>query len=179
MARAQTVLLAEAVRYALGTAALVDRRQLTAATPCPGWDLAGLLTHLAGSMASLDRALTGTPLVAGPVAADPVELLRDRAAGLLWTAFATEDRTGTVAPLVAVGAIEIAVHGWDAEIARGVPGRIPPELARPLLRYCPRLTAGRSGRFGPPLPMPRCASPGDMLVAWLGRDPAISYRRVA
>jgi uncharacterized protein (TIGR03086 family) len=178
MSRRETVLLADAVRYALGIAALVDQRQLTASTPCPGWNLDRLLRHLAGSIAVLDEAITGTP--APPAAAgDPVELLRDRAAGLLWTAFTAEDRTGYAVPVIAVGAIEITVHAWDIAVACASPRRIPSRLARPLLDLSAQLIPQRDGLFGPPRPTPHCANPGDLLLAWLGRDPGTSYRRVA
>jgi uncharacterized protein (TIGR03086 family) len=182
-----TVVLAEGVRYALEAAAMAARRPLTASTPCPGWDLDDLLRHLAESMAVLDQVIAGADCRGtGPVESphpvelpDPVELLRDRAADLLWTALTAADLTGRAGPLIAVGAIEITVHGWDVTVACGSPRRIPPRLARPLLAVAGRLIQDRAGLFGQPMPMPRCASPGDKLVAWLGRDPAISYRRVA
>ncbi|HEY1623078.1 MAG TPA: maleylpyruvate isomerase family mycothiol-dependent enzyme [Streptosporangiaceae bacterium] len=190
MSRRETVLLAEAVRYMLGRAASVGRRELAASTPCPGWNLDALLRHLAESIEILDTAITGTPPPARPDCAvtcpgtcagttDPVELLRDRAAGLLWTAFTAEDRTGCAVPVIAVGAIEITVHGWDVSAACASPAPIPPQLAAPLLAHSFRLVPARDGLFGPPVPVPSRASPGDRLLAWLGRDPATSYRRVA
>jgi uncharacterized protein (TIGR03086 family) len=171
MSQRETVLLAEAVRYALGSATLVDRSQLSASTPCPGWNLDDLLRHLADSIAVLDLVITGTP--PPPVAtADPVELLRDRAAGLLWTSFTAEDRTHYVVPVIAVGAIEITVHAWDVAVACAAPRLIPSCLASPLLSLAARLIPERDGLFGPPLPTPPCANPGDKLIAWLGRDPS-------
>jgi uncharacterized protein (TIGR03086 family) len=179
MSRRETVLLADAIRYALGIAALIDDCHLAASTPCPGWDLDNLLRHLAESIAVLDQAMTGLP--PPPTGAiDPVDVLRDRAAGLLWTAFTAEEQTDRgLLPVIAVGAIEISVHAWDMGVARAIPSGIPAALARPLLGLSVLVTPERAGLFGPPWPVPARASPGDKLVAWLGRDPAISYPRVA
>jgi len=69
------------------------------------------------------------------------------------------------------GAVEIAVHGWDVRAARGRGGPIPPALAAQMLRLCPLLVAGREGLFGAPVHVPSQASPGDRLVAYLGRTP--------
>jgi hypothetical protein len=63
------------------------------------------------------------------------------------------------------------VHGWDVGVARGRGGPIPPRLAIPLLRLCPLLVAGREGLFAEPVETSPQASPGDQLVAYLGRVP--------
>jgi uncharacterized protein (TIGR03086 family) len=73
----------------------------------------------------------------------------------------------------AAGAIEIAVHGWDISQACGTRRPIPDPLAATLLRIAPLLIpdTGRDPLFGPPVPVPPRAGPGDRLVAFLGRDP--------
>jgi uncharacterized protein (TIGR03086 family) len=121
-----------------------------------------------------------------PVAADPdrgrdpVEALRDRAANLLFACYSHRgpDRFVLVGglPLSAgivacTGAVEIAVHGWDVSAARGRDAPIPPALATRMLRLSPLLVTGRDGLFGAPVPVPAQASPGDRLVAYLGRNP--------
>jgi hypothetical protein len=40
-----------------------------------------------------------------------------------------------------------------------------------MLRLCPLLVAGREGLFAAPVQVPSQASPGDRLVAYLGRVP--------
>jgi uncharacterized protein (TIGR03086 family) len=185
------VLVASAIRYALGACALVTPGEMTRPTPCADWDLAALLAHLAASMADLEMAIrTGTldldPLApddpAGPEPddADPVEVLRDRAANLLFTCYAHHgpDRFVLVGGLplpigivACTGAVEIAVHGWDVSAARGRGGPIPPELASRMLGLGPLLVTGREGLFGAPVHVPAQASPGDRLVAFLGRMP--------
>jgi hypothetical protein len=72
------------------------------------------------------------------------------------------------------GAVEIAVHGWDISAARDARrpiDPIPPALATRMLGLCPLLVAGREGLFAGPVKVPAQASPGDKLVAFLGRDP--------
>lgn len=189
-------LLASAISYALGACVQVARREMTLPTPCTDWDLEALLAHLAASMADLESALrTGhldpepddpatpdpddltIPALDGD---DPVELLRDRAANLLFACYAHHGADQFVLvgdlPLPAeivtcTGAVEIAVHGWDVRAARGRGAPIPPALATRMLRLSPFLVTGREGLFGTPVQVPAQASPGDQLVAYLGRHP--------
>ena len=181
-------LLASAISYALGACVQVAPREMTLPTPCTDWDLEALLAHLAASMADLEAVLrTGhldleadDPATPEPDDGDPVELLRDRAANLLFACYAHHgpDRFVLVGglPLPAeivtcTGAVEIAVHGWDVRAARGRGDPIPPALATRMLRLSPLLVTGRDGLFGTPVQVPAQASPGDQLVAYLGRHP--------
>ena len=52
-----TALLAGAIAYALGACAQVAPGEMTRPTPCPDWDLAALLAHLAASMSDLESAI--------------------------------------------------------------------------------------------------------------------------
>jgi uncharacterized protein (TIGR03086 family) len=189
-------LLASAISYALGACVQVARREMTLPTPCTDWDLEALLAHLAASMADLESALrTGhlepepddpatpdpdDPAIPALDGDDPVELLRDRAANLLFACYAHHgpDRFVLVGDLplpaeivTCTGAVEIAVHGWDVRAARGRGSPIPPALATRMLRLSPLLITGHEGLFGTPVPVPAQASPGDQLVALLGRHP--------
>ena len=187
-----TWLLAGAIGYALSACVQLTPGELALPTPCAEWNLRMLLGHLGGSMADLEAALRAgylDPLdpidamdPAGPAGYgdDPVEVLRDRAADLLFACYAAcgPDRFVLVGglPLPAgivacTGAVEIAVHGWDVCAARGRGGPIPPRLASPMLRLCPLLMAGRQGLFGEPVEASPQASPGDQLIAYLGRVP--------
>jgi len=181
-----TALLAGAISYALVSCAGVTPRDLPLPTPCTEWDLRTLLGHLSESMADLEAAIrtgyldldiTHPP---GPVPEAPVEVLRDRAARLLWACYegCGPDRFVLVGglPLSAgvvacTGAVEIAVHGWDVSAACGRGGPIPPGLATRMLSLCPLLVATREGLFAEPVEVPAEASPGDRLVAYLGRVP--------
>jgi hypothetical protein len=123
--------------------------------------------------------VSGEPVeLLGDRAGEPVELLRDRAAELLCAAFAVDEPPirveGVPVPrgmIVAAGAVEIAVHGWDVWAACGGLAPVPAELAEPLVRELPQLIDVRDGLFGPPVAVPALACPGARLVAYLGRDP--------
>ncbi len=182
-------LLAEAISYALGVCALVVPGEMSLPTPCTEWDLSTLLGHLGESMADLEAGIRTGYLGLDPgeaghrpgaLPADPVEVLRDRAAELLCATygFAGPDHFVAVgglpmpAGLVAcTGAVEIAVHGWDVSAARGDGCPIPPGLATRMLKLCPFLVAGRDGLFAIPVEVPVQASPCDQLIGYLGRDP--------
>jgi uncharacterized protein (TIGR03086 family) len=196
-----TWLLTGAIGYALAACVQLTPGELARPTPCAGWDLRMLLGHLGESMADLEAGLRGGCLdldldpanldLMGPLdpldpagpgggGEDPVEVLRDRAADLLFACYAAcgPDRFVLVGglPLPAgivacTGAVEIAVHGWDVGVARGRGGPIPARLAIPMLRLSPLLVAGRDGLFAEPVETSPQASPGDQLVAYLGRVP--------
>jgi RNA polymerase sigma-70 factor, ECF subfamily len=107
------------------------------------------------------RAARPTP-AHGPVVPPMAPLSRGRE--LLETA---------VSYALATGAIEVTVHGWDILVACGASRPVPPGLAAVLLPIVPLLiTPGtRPGLFADPVRLPVPASPGDQLVAFLGRQP--------
>ena len=182
-------LLDSAVSYALASAALGTAQLLRHPTPCPGWDLATLLDHVSDSIGVLHQAVTAgcaTASAAPPghpwPGPDPVARLRGQAAGLLDACAAAGpaerrvaiwDRELTASVVAVTGAIEIAVHGWDISVACGASRPVPPGLAAVLLPIAPLLiTPGtRPGLFADPVQLPGPASPGDQLVAFLGRQP--------
>ena len=165
------------------------RQLLRRPTPCPGWDLATLLDHVSDSIGVLHQAITaeGASASAAPPGypapgPDPVARLRGQAARLLDACAAAGpaerrvaiwDRELTASMVAVTGAIEIAVHGWDISVACGARRPVPPGLAAVLLPIAPLLiTPGtRPGLFAGPVRLPGPASPGDQLVAFLGRQP--------
>lgn len=184
-------LLDRAIAYARGSLALVTDDLMSAPTPCAGWDLRALLTHMDDSLVSLHEAgsVRRVRVDVPPAAPDDlVESLRTRACQLLaeWTAdWATgavggesrdvlvDGRPVTSPVLTSAGALEVVVHGWDVAVSCGVPRPIPDDLAAALLRLSPVLVtdADRPARFGPELTAPPGASSGERLLAFLGRDP--------
>ncbi len=72
-----------------------------------------------------------------------------------------------------MGALELAVHGWDLSRASGRREPIPGALATGLLDISPLLVPRTDRRplFGPPVTVPPLAIPSDQLVAYLGRNP--------
>jgi uncharacterized protein (TIGR03086 family) len=198
------ILVASAVSYALKAAALLTVDDMSRATPCTDWDVEELLRHLCDSVAAFDEALgtgrlspagtaglasTTVPAPRRPPDPNPVELLRDCAAELLCTLFTTDvqviDVNGLPMPAtlaLATGAMEISVHGWDIYVASGHGRVVPSAIARPLVRVLPYLVPDRRELFASPVATPPCASAGDRLVAYLGRDPGArrgGYSRVA
>ena len=189
-------LLAGAIRYALGSAECVTPGLLSGPTPCRDWDLAALLRHANDSLAALHEGCTAGFVSLGPAAPDGapadglIATFRDRAAKLLAAVstaspaspagppgIAIADRRVAAAIVTAVGAVEIAVHGWDVAAACGQGHRrpIPPALASGLLGIVPLVVTGsvRGTQFAAPVSVPPLAGPGDRLVALLGRDPGL------
>jgi uncharacterized protein (TIGR03086 family) len=182
-------LLESAVSYALSGTALVTPQLLPRPTTCRGWDLETLLDHVSDSIGVLHETITakGGDASAAPLgypgpAPDPVARLYGQAATLLDACaaagpaqgrVAVGDRQLTVSMVTVTGAIEITVHGWDIWVACGAHRPVPLGLAAILLPIAPLLItpATRPGLFADPVRLPGPASPGDQLVAFLGRQP--------
>jgi uncharacterized protein (TIGR03086 family) len=181
-------LLAGAVRYARGSLAGVTPALLPCPTPCAAWDLAALLQHVGDSLAALHEGIAAGSVGRGAAApaTGPAELIaavRDRArrleAACVACAAADDqavevgDRRLAGSMVAAVGAVEIAVHGWDIARACGRRRPIPPVLASGILSVVPLVVTDsvRDLRFDRPLSVSPLAAPGDRLVALLGRSP--------
>jgi uncharacterized protein (TIGR03086 family) len=190
-------LLETAVSYALAGAALGTPQLMQRPTPCKGWNLETLLDHVSDSIGVLHEAISaaGVSLSAaspgdpGPLP-DPVARLHGQAARLLNACaaagpaerlVAVGDRELTAGMVALTGAIEITVHGWDISVACGARRPVPPGLAAVLLPLAPLLiTPGtRPGLFADPVRLPGSASPGDNLIAFLGRQPCRARTAVA
>ena len=180
--------LEDAVRYALSVSPQVTRDLLERPTPCAGWDLRMLLDHLNESVGVLAEGLATGSLSAEQAPAIP-DGINDRAAALrlgcarLLTACTTVPASQLVTVgahdlaaglMSCTGAIEIAVHAWDIAAACGSPQPIPSALADRMLQIAPLLVtdATRAGLFADPVPTQAFTTPGDRLVAFLGRHPA-------
>jgi uncharacterized protein (TIGR03086 family) len=178
--------LDSAVSYMLAGAAMTTPDLLSRPTPCSGWDLETLLDHLSDSIEALGQAIAAgcvtaraAPPCPGP-RDDPVTCLRGQAARLLAACsspsgqpVAVGDRELTAEMVAVTAAIEITVHGWDISAACGTREPIPARLAIALLPAAALLITPRTrpGLFADPVRLPGSASPGDQLVAFLGRQP--------
>jgi uncharacterized protein (TIGR03086 family) len=140
----------------------------------------GPAAHSAVSSAPVDSA--GVSSAVGP-AGRLITALRHRAGQLLVAAtsgggldrpVAIADRRLAGSRLAAVGAVEIAVHGWDITETCGRRRPIPPALAAGILTIVPGVVTSdiRDVRFAAPVLASPHASPSDRLVALLGRNPA-------
>jgi uncharacterized protein (TIGR03086 family) len=180
-------LLAEASRYLFGNILLVRDADLSAPTPCQGWDLRRLLRHVRTSLADVTEVLAvrefcGDPNSNSAAGTDPVAALRAGVVDFLLasTSLPTAGRwceiRGRSLPakiVVYVGAIEMVLHAWDIAQACRTDRPIPSDLASALLRVSPPLAeAGLAGHvFDEPLAAPETATPSDQLLALFGRQP--------
>lgn len=172
-------LLERSLGYTRVMLADVGPHNLTAPTPCAGWDLRRLLAHMDDALDAFTEAAAGRVAVgAVPPAQDRVESLRDKACALLgaWTearppAVVVGDAELDAPLLVATAALEITVHGWDVGQATGRRTPIPADLARGLLAVAEQVIgpADRGVRFAAPGPVGTSTVPSDILLAFLGR----------
>lgn len=188
-------LLEAAVRYSCHAAHLVSPTDLARATPCAAWNLSMLLAHMCESAAALHEAFTcghvdhPATVQHGMPVRDPITAFREHADRLLSVCaqaggasrdlISVADSALPTTVLIAVGAIEFAVHGWDLSHATGHGSPIPGNLAAQLLTIASTIvpSTGRDALFAAPVDIAQTASRGDQLVAYFGRSPAEWERR--
>lgn len=180
-------LLERAIGYTRSTLLLVTEADLGRRTPCAGWVVHDLLTHMDDSLEAMAVAAQATALSLVPSVppgggGDLLDSICHRARGLLahWHPVAglSDDPVGlgdVSLPrelLGAVGALEIVLHGWDVAEAIGHPRSIPPGLAMDLWPVArDHITdADRPFRFGPPVEVSDWATPATRLLAQAGRS---------
>lgn len=186
-------LLERAIGYTLGSLLLVTDEAMTRPSPCTDWNLGTLLGHLNDSLGAMHEAVDLgrvelCPADYGEPTKDPVAVLRRRACSMLgsWTNAADQgrdhDRRNWVSVgwssveadvVMATGALEITVHGWDVAHACGQPRPIPVSLAGELLPVATALVSeeDRPSRFAAAVTVPPFTEPGNRLLAFLGRTP--------
>lgn len=180
-------LLERSVRYALGGLGLITPATMGWPTPCQDWDVRTLLRHLEDSLSALSEAadlgqVALTPARPELPAADLVAAVRERALWLVrsWRRADGADLVAvagcplTAALVTATGAVEVAVHGWDLAVACDGDHPLPESLARELLELAPLFItpADRPHRFAPVADEGPDAGAAELLLAFLGRDPA-------
>jgi uncharacterized protein (TIGR03086 family) len=160
----------------------------SAHTPCPDYDVAGLVNHLVGWMRRFEAALAGrqstedpATYVAGP---DPAAEFATAARDAIdtWRSGDPDDPVVLMGPpqprsfLYGLMIGEFLVHGWDLARATGQPVPFTEDQAttaldglRGMLRPEYR---GEGKAFGDEVPAAPDASAVDRLVAFAGRDPA-------
>jgi len=180
-------LLERAIGYTRTSLVLVTEADLGRRTPCRGWLLHDLLTHMDDSLEAMAAAARATSLSLVPPVpptegADLLHSICHRARGLLAQWHPEDDvPAGPVGLgdlslsrelLGAVGALEIALHGWDVAESIGRPRSIPPALAMDLWPVArDHITdADRPIRFGQPVELSDWATPAARLLAQAGRS---------
>lgn len=153
----------------------VKADQLSAATPCPDWDVATLIGHLLADTHNFRRALNGEPpdfsAAPEPARENWTAAFRAGADDLLhaWHRQAGDDATSDPDWQTA----EFAVHTWDLATAIGVPvSDLDPEVAERGLAFMrANLTADRRGPAFGPEQEPAGEGAYERLVAFAGRAP--------
>jgi uncharacterized protein (TIGR03086 family) len=176
----------------------VTAADLARPTPCAGWNLVDLLTHMtvqhrgfaaAARGHGADEAVWQPSGVGGEVAADPAGTYAAAAADVI-DAFAGAEvlessfvlpELGGDAPFpgeMAVGFhyIDYVVHGWDVARTLGRPYELPAEVvsaAVPLALFVPDgdFRAIDNAPFGPAVPSDDPADDLGRILAHLGRSP--------
>lgn len=176
-------LLDRAVGYTRGCLAQVTPESLDRPTPCVRWSLLDLLVHMDDSLAAMAEAAESSSLSLapepGPVDARALLVsIRQRACSLVAQWIPPGEPVVQLGPaglaretLGAVGALEIALHGWDVATALGLDRPIPPTLAMDLWPWArDHITdADRPVRFAIPPDVPAWAAPQTRLLAQAGR----------
>ncbi|HUZ53307.1 MAG TPA: TIGR03086 family metal-binding protein [Streptosporangiaceae bacterium] len=180
--------LAEALDATGQLIAAVPEARWADPTPCPGWTVRDLVSHLvagnamfAGEFGSQYQPPDGQDLAAGTVGADLLPAYRDSAAALL-DAFGQPGALdtivtvpfGTVPGIVALHLriTEVLVHGWDLAEATGQLVAFSEDVAEQELAFSrDKLSDIPPGRrpFAPPQPVADDAPAIDRLAACLGR----------
>lgn len=184
---AEVLLLDVAMDYALDAIDTVRPELLSQSTPCSEWNLRMLLSHACESVAALQEGVCCGRVDLFPTdhhdaLVDPTRCLRGRIMHLRdeWVA-ANGDRSIAVADqliplslMTCAAALEITVHGWDVFRGSGCERPIPAGLAADLLAISPRLVPddARHRLFAPPVRTAATATPGERLLAYLGRPSA-------
>ena len=186
---ADTIALMErALDQTGGLIAAIDASQAGLATPCAGWDVRALVSHLAGQdlrnfLVSARGESADWQAPDDEIGDDWAAVFRERAESLraAWRA-ADLDRLvagpGGEAPLrlrADQQITELAVHDWDLAKATGQPTRLDPALAEHALRWSRQMLRpefrGPDKAFGLEVPVPEDAPVYDRLAGWFGRDP--------
>lgn len=181
--------LADAARYLFHNILLIRGADLSAATPCQGWDLYHLLRHIQESLGQFTDMLAVREFGLDPdsdrrAEADPIAAVREGIVELLLasTALPTAGRWceiwGRILPakvVVYIAAIEIALHAWDIAQACRIDRPIPADLASALIRVAPPLAeAGLAEHvFAEPVEVSITATASDRLLALFGRQATV------
>ena len=179
--------LSHALDFADQLIAAVQDGQWAGPTPCAGWSVRDLVTHVVAGNSLFAAALRGGQPPAAPQGtvmpdAGLLSAYRDSAAGLLG-AFREPGALdvmvtvpfGTVPGVVALHLriTELLVHGWDLARATGQAATVPDGLAEQELAFSrSKLADIPPGQrpFGPPQPVGGSAPAIDQPAALLGRD---------
>ncbi|GAB4587760.1 maleylpyruvate isomerase family mycothiol-dependent enzyme [Nocardia sp. IFM 10818] len=161
--------------------ATLDESDLTAPTPCAGWNVADLIDHMN------ERHERIIETVLGPLDEHAADR-RDGFARIAARWMAAMEQTGDIVRLPQTGPIptdmvlrihfvDMLVHRWDISRALGRPCPVPARLTELALPMARATTApgsplnGPGGVYHARLPEDASLTPMDNIAALLGRDP--------
>ncbi len=178
-------MLDSAVTWTGSCLQLARTSPMSLATPCAEWDLGQLLAHMDESLETIGEAAALGHIAVDPGSrpTDPGQLV-DRIVQRACRTRAAWQQRITSAPIgvddlalgrdtvALVGALEIAVHGWDVARATGQNTRLPEDLAVRLYDVALAVVTPdeRGQRFGPAVQVPHSAPTSTRLLAHLGRS---------
>ncbi|MFF4605688.1 TIGR03086 family metal-binding protein [Streptomyces sp. NPDC001339] len=175
----------QVVRDVGALVAAVRTEDLELPTPCAGWTVRQLVSHMvwenlmAASIAENDPRGDHT---ADHLGDDHRAAFADSARAALTAFTGSGMLRRTYGPYEAPGAlivqqvvVELLAHGWDLARATGAPTGLAPEVAEETLAAARRIYGGaprtEGGSFAPERTAPPGASAADRLAAYLGREP--------
>lgn len=155
----------------------VHPAQMGLPTPCAQWDVAALLEHIASGPAYLLSALELVDAVGDwpdqSVVAAVVSRLREPGA-LERRCISPAGFEWTVAEAAAGTAMDQLIHTWDLAVAIDSDPRLDADVVDAVVAmFLPQMPeVGRqAGLVGPAVPVAAGASPQDVLLGAMGRDP--------
>ncbi len=187
--------LERAYRETIDVGARLTADDLDRPTPCAGWDIRALTNHFLWATAILSESTTGKPgpdpstlapgmgATSGLVGSDPAASLANHLEVALdhWRRPGALDATcelpiGQIPGLFAAhfNLLDLYTHRWDLARALGQDVTMNHELAEAALMFAQGvLTDELRAQVGiaAPFPLAPGASPGDQLVAFMGRRP--------
>lgn len=172
-----------------GMISKVTKKQMSGSTPCANFDAKALINHMVVGnrffiSVAQGNAMQDTggepPDMIGDDAArahrksgeDLLKAMREPGAMERTFDFGFAQMPGAMA--LGLVLMETTVHGWDLAKATGQGTSIDPEVAGMLYQGAQAIDGMRTPEgnpFGPKVDVPDSASPGDKLVAFLGRNP--------
>jgi uncharacterized protein (TIGR03086 family) len=167
-----------AASAASGLARSVRSDQMGLPTPCSEWDVAALLEHMGGGPAYLLGALGVDDGGAGrwpeQVAVDAVVSLLRGSGGLERRCMSPAGFEWSIAEAAAGTAMDQLIHTWDLAVALDTDRTLDAEVTEAVVSmFLPQMPeVGRQAGFvGPAVEVDKGASPQDVLLGAMGRDP--------
>jgi uncharacterized protein (TIGR03086 family) len=166
----------------------VKRADLSRPTPCGDWTVGQLIGHMIGHNRGFAAAAAGRPTIPAvwddlTPPADPRRAYAESVA-LVTKAFGAKtllDRkievygygTFTAPTVLGMHFVDYLVHTWDVAVAIGADTTLDPELSTAAMKIALRWPTDRPSKaFGVMVEPDPDATPGDRLIAYLGRSPS-------